>query len=45
MPRGYPALTKAQKQEITSRIKDKGEKVSDLSRDKSEAIATRSNKK
>ena len=33
MPRGYPALTRAQKQEITSRIKDKGEKVSDLSRE------------
>jgi transposase-like protein len=33
MPRGYPALTKSQKQEIISRIKDKGEKVSDLSKE------------
>ena len=33
MPRGYPALTKSQKQEIISRIKDKGEKVSDLAKE------------
>jgi transposase-like protein len=33
MPRGYPALTGNQKQEIIIRIKDKGEKVSDLSKE------------
>ena len=33
MPKGYPALTQLQKQEITSRIKDKGEKVSDLAKE------------
>lgn len=33
MPRGYPSLTRDQKQEIIARIKDKGEKVSDLSKE------------
>lgn len=33
MPRGYPALTKDQKQAIITRIKEKGEKVSDLSKE------------
>ena len=33
MPKGYPALTQLQKQEIISRIKDKGEKVSDLAKE------------
>src|SRR3990172_879114 len=33
MPRGYPQLTKEQKQEIINRIKEKGEKVSDLSKE------------
>ena len=32
MPTGYPSLTKNQKQEIIARIKDKGEKVSDLAK-------------
>ena len=33
MPRGYPQLAKEQKQEIINRIKEKGEKVSDLSKE------------
>lgn len=33
MPTGYPSLTTKQKQEIISRINDKGEKVSDLSKE------------
>lgn len=33
MPTGYPSLTKNQKQEIIARIKDKGEKVSDLAKE------------
>ncbi len=33
MPRGYPSLTREQKQEIISRIKDKGERVADLSKE------------
>ncbi len=33
MPRGYPSLTKEQKQEIISRIKEKGERVADLSKE------------
>lgn len=33
MPTGYPALTSKQKQEIITRIRDKGEKVSDLSKE------------
>ena len=33
MPRGYPALTTKQKQEIVARINDNGEKVSDLSKE------------
>ena len=33
MPTGYPALTDKQKQEITTRIRDKGEKVSDLAKE------------
>lgn len=30
MPRGYPALTSQQKEEIIFRVKEKGEKVADL---------------
>ncbi len=30
MPKGYPSLSLDQKQEIMSRIKDKGERVADL---------------
>ena len=33
MPRGYPSLTNDQKEEIILRIKEKGEKVSDLSKE------------
>lgn len=33
MPRGYPSLAPEQKQEIISRIKDKGERVADLSKE------------
>jgi transposase-like protein len=33
MPRGYPALTAKQKQEIVAKINDNGEKVSDLSKE------------
>lgn len=30
MPKGYPSLTSKQKEEIIQRIKEKGEKVTDL---------------
>lgn len=33
MPRGYPALTAKQKQEIINRINDNGEKVVDLAKE------------
>jgi len=33
MPRGYPALNNEQKEEIILRIKEKGEKVSDLAKE------------
>lgn len=33
MPRGYPTLANEQKQEIINRIKEKGEKVSDLAKE------------
>lgn len=33
MPSGYPALNNKQKQEIITRIKDNGEKVSDLAKE------------
>ena len=33
MPTGYPALTTKQKEEIITRIRDKGEKVPDLARE------------
>jgi transposase-like protein len=33
MPRGYPSLNDYQKQEIITRVKENGEKVSDLSRE------------
>lgn len=33
MPRGYPALTQEQKQEIIGRVKDKGERVSELAKE------------
>lgn len=33
MPRGYPSLTPEQRQEIMARIKDKGERVSDLAKE------------
>lgn len=33
MPSGYPALTSNQKQEIITRIRDKGEKVPDLAKE------------
>ena len=33
MPTGYPSLNAQQKQEIITRIKENGEKVSDLSRE------------
>jgi len=33
MPRGYPSLTPEQKREVISRIKEKGEKVTDLSKE------------
>jgi len=32
MPRGFPSLTPEQKQEIVSRIKEKGEKAADLAK-------------
>jgi transposase-like protein len=33
MPRGYPSLTQEQKQEIIGRIKEKGERVSELAKE------------
>jgi len=33
MPSGYPSLTTKQKQEIITRIKENGEKVSDLAKE------------
>ena len=33
MPRGYPSVTPDQKQEIMSRVKDKGERVADLAKE------------
>jgi transposase-like protein len=33
MPRGYPSLTNEQRQEIMSRIKEKGERVPDLAKE------------
>lgn len=33
MPKGFPALTAEQKQEIIKRIKEKGEKVADLAKE------------
>lgn len=33
MPKGYPALSSEQKQEIISRIKEKGERVADLAKE------------
>jgi transposase-like protein len=33
MPRGYPSVTREQKQEIIARIRDKGERVSDLAKE------------
>ena len=33
MPRGYPSLTDVQKQQIISRIREKGETVSDLAKE------------
>ena len=33
MPTGYPALTTKQKQEIITKIRDNGEKVSDLAKE------------
>lgn len=33
MPKGYPSLTPDQKREIVSRIKEKGEKVTDLAKE------------
>ena len=33
MPRGFPTLTKEQKQEIINRIKEKGERVADLAKE------------
>lgn len=33
MPKGYPSLTEEQKQEITGRIKEKGERVADLAQE------------
>lgn len=33
MPRGFPSLNSFQKQEIITRVKEKGEKVLDLSRE------------
>lgn len=33
MPRGYPSLAQEQKQEIISRIKEKGERAADLSKE------------
>lgn len=33
MPRGYPSLSQEQKQTIIARIKEKGERVADLSKE------------
>jgi hypothetical protein len=33
MPTGYPALTTKQKEEIITRVRDKGEKVPDLAKE------------
>jgi transposase-like protein len=33
MPRGYPSLTPEQKREITTRIKERGERVADLAKE------------
>lgn len=33
MPKGFPALTPEQKQEIVKRIKEKGERVADLAKE------------
>lgn len=33
MPRGHPSLTHEQKQEVLTRVKDKGERVADLARE------------
>lgn len=33
MPRGYPTLTSEQKQEIINRVKEKGERVAELSKE------------
>lgn len=33
MPRGYPSLTQEQKQEIIGRVKDRGERVSELAKE------------
>ncbi len=33
MPKGYPALSEEQKQEIAKRIKEKGERVPDLAKE------------
>jgi transposase-like protein len=33
MPRGYPALSSEQKQEVIARIKGKGERVADLAKE------------
>ncbi len=33
MPKGYPLLTPEQKQEIITRIKEKGERVADLAKE------------
>lgn len=33
MPKGYPTLTSEQKQEIINRVKEKGERVADLSKE------------
>lgn len=33
MPKGYPSLTKEQKEEIIGRVKDKGERVSELAKE------------
>ncbi|MEK7067540.1 MAG: hypothetical protein AAB956_00915 [Patescibacteria group bacterium] len=33
MPKGFPSLTEEQKQEIVSRIKEKGERVADLAKE------------
>jgi hypothetical protein len=40
MPKGISSLTAFQKSEIIKRVIDNGERVPDLAKDKSEAIAT-----